>query len=261
MTTHRTVAPPSHNASHRALTPEDVATRLGGVGYMSPDRGRLLSSFIRDHHLTSVLELGFAHGGSTCYLASAVGSCGGGSVTSIDLENARARRPTAEELLERCGWRHLVELIYEPTSYTWRLMRFLEQESPPSFDLCFVDGAHRWADDGFAFFLVDRLLAPGGWLIFDDLDWTFDTSPSMRSSEVVAHMPEDERTTAQIRKVYELLVKRQPGYGEFRVDGPWAFARKLGSDEPVPPLRTETVYATSPLDHLWTKLRSFLVRT
>jgi hypothetical protein len=45
-------------------------------------------------------------------------------------------------------------------------------------------------------------------------------------SDRVRQMPEDERTTAQIRLVYDLLVKTHPDYHNFRDEGEWAFAQK-----------------------------------
>ena len=37
-------------------------------------------------------------------------------------------------------------------------MKMLEDDPEPRFDFCYIDGVHNWADDGFAFFLIDRLL-------------------------------------------------------------------------------------------------------
>jgi len=104
------------------------------------------------------------------------------------------------------------------------MMRFLEEDPAPRFDLCYVDGAHSWFVDALAFFLVDRLLRPGGWIIFDDLEWTYAASPSQ--AEVVRNMPLDEQTTPQVKKIYELLVKAHPNYHNFRIEDGWAFAHK-----------------------------------
>ncbi|MGL5811605.1 MAG: hypothetical protein ACRCYQ_16820, partial [Nocardioides sp.] len=66
----------------------------------------------------------------------------------------------------------------------------------------------------------------GAWVLFDDLDWTYATSPTLSQTELVRSMPEDERNTPQIGKVFELLVKQHSGYGEFCSDGAWGWARK-----------------------------------
>lgn len=80
--------------------------------------------------------------------------------------------------------------------------------------------------DALAFFLVDRLLRPGGWIIFDDLDWTYAISPALKDTELVRNMPVDERTAPQVRKIYELLVKPHRSYHNFRVQDGWAYAQK-----------------------------------
>jgi predicted O-methyltransferase YrrM len=195
--------------------------------HMSLAKARTITSFLREHELHDLLELGFRFGVSTTYLAGAVQDLGRGHVTAIDLEGVRDGELNIEEFLTRAGLRDLVTAYFEPTSYTWRLMRMLEEDPTPRFDFCYLDGAHDWFVDGFAFFLVDRLLRPGGWIVFDDLNWTFAGSPTLSRSERVRAMPEDERTTPQVRKVYELLVKTHPGYGGFRIVDDWAYAQKL----------------------------------
>jgi hypothetical protein len=108
----------------------------------------------------------------------------------------------------------------------------LQQDPTPRFDLCYLDGAHDWFVDGFAFFLIDRLLRPNGWILFDDMDWTYAGSPTLGQTDRVKQMPEDERTTKQIRLVYDLLVKTHPGYHNFRDEGEWAFAQKAAGSAP-----------------------------
>ena len=202
---------------------------------MSPEHADIMTALILEHRLQRVLELGFHQGVSTCYIAAALDELGGGSLTTIDLEEARHLDPNVETLLESLGLRQLVSVYYEPASYLWRLMKMLEASPPPRFDLCYIDGAHSWATDGLAFFLVDRMLVPGGWIVFDDLDWTFATSPGLKKTEMVRAMPREERETAQVRKVYELLVKTHGAYDELVERDGWVLARK--SREPAKEVR------------------------
>jgi predicted O-methyltransferase YrrM len=221
-----------------------ISRELEGIPHMKLARAQEITGVILENRFRSILELGFRHGVSTCYLAGAIDELGGGSVTTIDRSGARDADPNIEELLGRLGLARYVSVFYEPRSYIWRLMKMLEEDPSPRFDFCYIDGAHDWYTDGFAFFLVDRLLVPGGMIIFDDLDWTFATSPNMRNTPEVRSMPEEERVTPQIRKVYELLVKPHASYGEFVVRRRWAYARKLsaGRAEGGGPVRTEIVY-------------------
>ena len=149
---------------------------------------------------------------------------------TIDLESARTAQPNIEELLTQVGERERVKVFYEPTSYTWRLMKFLEQDPLPSFDFCYLDGAHNWFVDALAFTLVDRVLRPGGWIIFDDVDWTYATSPALSKTEWVQNMPADERETPQVQKIFDLLVKTHPNYHHFRLEDGWAYAQKQDSN-------------------------------
>lgn len=223
---------------------EEVSAIVGDLPWMTPAQGKAITTFVRAHEIRNVLELGFCHGVSTCYLAAAVGA--EGSVTTIDKLSARSLDPSAEALLTRAGLKGRVSLHYEARSYNWRLMRLLESDPTPRFDLCFIDGAHSWLEDGFAFFLVDRLLREGGWIIFDDLDWRIATAPDPKSRERSANMDADERETAQVRKVYDLLVRTHPDYGQFRTEDSWGYARKLAIRS-AGELRTETVVKTLPV--------------
>jgi hypothetical protein len=64
------------------------------------------------------------------------------SITTIDLMQARSADPDIESLLDRLGLREYVTVFYEPTSYVWCLMKMLEEDPSPEFDLCYIDGAH-----------------------------------------------------------------------------------------------------------------------
>ena len=223
------------------MTLEEVANIVGETPNMRIESARELRGLIRQHELSEILELGFAHGVGTCYLA-AIADEVGGKVTSIDVLKAEERQPNVRELLDRCALSHIVDLYFEPTSYTWRLMKFLESDPNPRFDLCYMDAAHSWFVDGFGFFLVDRLLKPGGWIVFDDLLWTFGGSRTIAQADWVLAMPEEERHIPQVSLVYELLVKPHPNYTEFRVEGSWAYARKgLELNQGLSQVRTEFV--------------------
>lgn len=212
---------------------------------MTITQARSILRLIEEHDLKDFLELGFAHGVGTCYLASMVKGLGSGTLTSIDLVEALDRVPNVNELLRKCGLQKIPKLYFEPSSYTWRLMKVLEENPEPCFDFCYLDAAHTWAVDALGFFLVDRLLRVGGWIIFDDINWTLGSSPTIGQSDWVQALPEDERQIPQIERVYELLVKPHPNYGEFRLEGNWAYARKVcDGDAAELTIRTERVLET-----------------
>jgi predicted O-methyltransferase YrrM len=206
---------------------ERVGKIVGSTPHMTRDQAEQISTFILKNGVGDILELGFRHGVSTTYMAATLAGAGKGRIVTVDLQSAKQNTPNIEELLEAAGERARVDIYYEPTSYTWRLMRMLQEDPTPRFDMCYLDGAHDWFADGFAFFLVDRLLRPGGWIVFDDMDWTYAGSPTLRNTQMVKQMPEDERTSKQVRLVYDLLVKTHPAYHNFRDEGEWGFAQKL----------------------------------
>jgi len=140
-------------------------------------------------------------------------------------------------MLEKAGLSHRVELVIEPTSYTWFLHRMLREQLEdskiePLYDFVFIDGAHTWDADGFSFLMVDKLLKPGGWILFDDLHWKMD-------AERWPEVPEAQRSLAQVKEVWELLVLTNSRYDKMWTDASWGWARKSASAEPQTRVVTE----------------------
>jgi predicted O-methyltransferase YrrM len=207
---------------------DGTLAELGVPPLTSAVGGRMLYDFVLGSGAEEVLELGFAHGTSTAYLAAALHERGAGRVTTLDRRDAFLREPNIHAVLGHLGLEELVRPIFAERSYTWELMRLIQQraaesESGPSFDFCFVDGAHTWDVDGFAFFLVDKLLQPDSWLVFDDLHWTHAASPT---EDLGPDMSAEERTTAQVQLVFDLLVREHPDYVHHRVLGDYGWAYK-----------------------------------
>jgi predicted O-methyltransferase YrrM len=206
---------------------EDVDRLVAGTKYMSSRQGQLVYEFLVGQKLGRVLELGFAHGKSTCYLAAAADELGGDAhVLTMDRKGVLDREPNLHQLLDRCGLADRVTPVIAETSYTWELMKLLERDPQPRFDFAYIDAGHTWDVTGFGFLLVDRLMAPGGWVLFDDLDWTLATSPALRDAPETRRLPEEQRTAPQVRKVFELLVRTHPDYVEVHERDGWGWARK-----------------------------------
>lgn len=210
------------------MRPEEVLPYVLGLPYMRINHARLFYDFITSNRLRAGLELGFFHGVSSAYLAGAIQDVGLGRLTTIDLEVAREFTPNVETILARVGLSEFVDIFYEPRCYTWRLMKLLEEGRQESYDFCYIDGGHTWRDTGFGFCLVEKLLQPGGWVVFDDLHYTFRSSPS-RNAAWARSMTEEEQTTPQVERVFELLVEASPFFDCFRRLGRFGFARKRRS--------------------------------
>lgn len=217
---------------------DELEARLSELDYpalTSPAEGSKLYEFVLESGVGDILELGFAHGTSTCYMAAALKGRSEGLITTIDRVSAQEREPNIDTLLAHASLAAFVRPVYANTSYNWELMKLIQEqtkgsETQPCFDFAFIDGAHSWETDGLAFFLVDKLLRPGGWILFDDLHWSFGNSATLRDSELVQAMAEDERNTPQIMRVLSLLVMQHPGYDDVVVRGNWAWAHKQGED-------------------------------
>lgn len=205
-----------------------------------PIFSRALAQFVRHIGAREVLELGTAHGGSACWLAAGLRLNGGGTLTTMDRDTA----PPVGHLLKSAGVAGMTRVVRTSRSYTWELMRLIQANTVdyrcnPQFDFCFIDGAHNWDTDGFAFFLVEKLLRPGGWLVFDDLDWTYATCLSLApvDAEVAALMTPEERSTPQIRDVFELLVRQHQGFDVIRQFRDHGWARKSGPQDSMDEIR------------------------
>ena len=208
------------------MLPIEIDRVLNGIPVMTLEQGREISDFIRKNELRNCLELGFAHGVSTAYIAHAVKSLGNGRVVTIDREEARQRDPNISVVLSRAGVPDdVVEVYFEPKSYNWRLMRFLEEGRAGTFDFVYVDGAHTWEVDGLATYLALILLRPGGWILFDDLNWSFEKS-TINNEPWVQALPKDERETAQVHKVWDLLVVGNPAFETLLEKDDWGYAQK-----------------------------------
>ena len=182
---------------------------------MTGSQALWISDLIRREGLASVLEIGFFHGVSTCYLASAVAPLGG-HVTSIDIPFSAGLTPTAEELLRSCALTPFVTLVREPAGAAWHLMKLISARQ--RFDLCYIDDAHTWNVTGLHFFLAEKLVRPGGYLLFDDLNWT--VTGSKTGNVTGRGLTDEQKETAQVGKVWNLLVKEHANLTNFNeIDG------------------------------------------
>jgi predicted O-methyltransferase YrrM len=193
----------------------DVKLVTNDLPFMTESQALWISDLIRREHLASVLEIGFYHGVSTCYLASAVAPQGG-HVTSIDIPYSAGLAPTAEELLQSCALAPFVTVVREPAGAAWHLMKLISARQ--RFDLCYIDDIHTWSVTGLHFFLAEKLVRPGGYLLFDDLNWT--VTGSETGNVTGRKLTDEQKETAQVGTVWTLLVKEHPNLTDFReIDG------------------------------------------
>jgi FkbM family methyltransferase len=96
-------------------------------------------------------------------------------------------------------------------SYNWTLGRKILSGAEAVYDYIYIDGAHTFAVDGLAFVLCDRLLKPGGYLEFDDYNWSFAASHWMHESRG-QFMTDEQISTPQVKMVIDLFLYGNTGY-------------------------------------------------
>src|SRR3954447_445374 len=201
---------------------------------MSPEQGRIVYDHVRATRPAEVLELGTAHGVGAAYLAAALEDNGAGRLTTVDFAGA-AYDPAPEAVLARAGVAARVAIVREFSSYTWWLKEQVQARSDragnvePLYDFVYVDGAKNWTIDGLAVVLVEKLLRPGGWLLMDDLDWTYGQDPGREITDGIHHreLSERERTEPHLRAVFDLIVAQHPSFTELRrQDELWGWGRR-----------------------------------
>jgi predicted O-methyltransferase YrrM len=212
---------------------EDVAARVEGIPFMSREFGRRVYGHVRDSRPKDVLELGTAHGVSAAYIAAALEANGDGHLTTVDHRGA-SYDPSPQDVLARARLSHRVTVVRDHSSYNWFLKQQIEEASDvdgnctPIYDFVFLDGSHNFVVDGLAVVLVEKLLRPGGWLLLDDLDWSYEHNPWVApelwpdgDARPFGPLSESERAAAQMRAVFELIVKQHPSFTRFVREDEW----------------------------------------
>ncbi|KRE17649.1 hypothetical protein ASE63_00085 [Bosea sp. Root381] len=111
-------------------------------------------------------------------------------------------------------------------SYTWQLLKlakFHQRLSPHGFfDLIYLDGAHTFIHDVGSTALCKKLVKPGGYLLMDDYNWTFNTSPTMnpeKMPQVATWYSQEQLETPHIKLVCEALLDGDPEFERDYLDG------------------------------------------
>jgi len=207
------------------LTPEQVLNLAPPTANTRLKYGRLLYELITTNHLSVGLELTSSPSISTLYLAGAIEALGAGLLRSVSQKPARTNDYDVHAALQRTHLNNFVSLYEEPRSYNWRLLKFLQDGLFEHFDFCVIDSGRTLPGVGFACCLADRLLRPGGWIVLDNINFSFRDSRK-RDKAWTMSTPEDEQTIHQIRCVFELLLQENPNFGTFRKRRSVAFAQK-----------------------------------
>ena len=92
-------------------------------------------------------------------------------------------------------------------SYVWSLAKlWQESKGKELFDVVYLDGAHSFFHDGLACCLLKKLCKRGGILFFDDIDWSYSVSTTMRSFGMENYTTE-QAETCQVAMVVDIFMK------------------------------------------------------
>lgn len=171
--------------------------------------------FVQTTNVRNIAEIGIYEGSTSNGFAEYLNNDG-----TLYLFDYSDRVKSVEEQLRQRGYTNVRSFGNSHKlndSYNWTLMRLLQKHDTPLFDYVFLDGAHTWHVDALTFFLVDRLLKPGGYIDFDDYDWSLEVSPSLnpeRFPPTRRQYTSDQISERHVKLIIELLVRRSPNYRE-----------------------------------------------
>jgi predicted O-methyltransferase YrrM len=135
------------------------------VSHVDRSTGALLQRAIMDVKPALSLEVGLAYGVSTLFICDAISSLPrpGRHIVLDPYQNGKWRGIGLRNIRE-AGCQSLVEFHEAPSEIL--LPRLLEEGRV--LDLVFIDGLHRFEQAFVEFYYVNRLLRPGGVVLFDD---------------------------------------------------------------------------------------------
>lgn len=96
--------------------------------------------------------------------------------------------------------------------YNWDLIKLIKTIDE-KFDYVYIDGAHDLTIDGLAFFIVDYLLKPEGYIEFDDYNWNFGMSTVPNTIKIRKEKYTSEQMrTPHVKLIVDNLVETNPKY-------------------------------------------------
>lgn len=154
------------------------------ISIVSSDVLYILQNLLKKHSNISVAEIGVGIGATSIEIAKWLSNTGYFHI--YDYEN---RVVELKKDLGELGYSNVV--VHGNTrkkydGYYWKLAKqaieVVNNKDEGLFDFVYLDGAHSFYQDAPAAYALKHLIKPGGYLLFDDYQWSFNTSPSMSPS-------------------------------------------------------------------------------
>lgn len=230
-----------------------VQEAVGNLPHIARPNAKVLYDFIIKHDVRQVLEIGFAYGVASCFIAAALQEIWASQsqaemqirerpkLVSVDfIRTGRHYSPSIEDMLGLLNLQEYVDVRWTQTGYHWFLHDEIRDQSVgsnvcrPKYDLAIIDCSKNWTLESGGFFLVDKLLKFGGTIIWDDYHWTYAKADRRRGETAgISHssLTKDEWEIPHIREVVHILAMQHPHYRDFKIveDGNWVWARKYST--------------------------------
>ncbi len=148
-----------------AVLGEDGARYAIKPTSVTPERGAFVRDLCRGEQARTTLEIGMAWGLSTLFILEALAEQNASiSHTVIDPFQTSRWHGAGRRAVQDAGMADKIEIIEE---FSRVALARLETEKR-QFDFIFIDGGHRFEDVFVDLIFADRMLKPGGIMIFDD---------------------------------------------------------------------------------------------
>ncbi|MEK6889510.1 MAG: class I SAM-dependent methyltransferase [Nanoarchaeota archaeon] len=179
------------------------------------------ADFIRENKIKSYAEIGCNYGNTAFLVAQALPI--GGEMFLFDYPEYIT---IAKEKLRKIAREKKLKIRFysnsrrRKDSYCWTLLELVKRKKK-IFDYVYLDGSHDFTIDGLSFFLIDRLLKVGGYIDFDDYNWTFSKSavndPKI-NPKILEKYTYYQLTTSHVKLIIDFLVRPMKRYKEIKIN-------------------------------------------
>ncbi len=152
----------------------DDGAELDLHSHVAPEQGEFIQGLIREINAVTTLEVGVGYGISGLFICDALSDTPGTRHFLIDpKQHSEWWHGAGLKNIRDAGFGEMIDFRELPSHIA---LPQLELEGV-QLDFAFIDGWHTFDNTLLDFFLVDRLLRPGGIVAIDDSEW-----PSVRKT-------------------------------------------------------------------------------
>lgn len=180
-----------------------------------------------EHDSPTIAEVGVGIGASTIEFVKLLS--GAGAIHLFDFEDVVDALVADLRALEMSAGVHLVPHgngRQRFNGYAWSLATMLSSLEAAGlqsqiFDFVYLDGAHSFHHDAPACLVLKRMVRPGGYLVFDDMYWSFNRSPVLnpqKKPQIREDYSEDQLARPHVELVVELFVRSDPEFEQVFLD-------------------------------------------